>query len=539
MRWKILNKSKTKDVLKILLENRGLKSDSQKREFLRPLKPEKLTAQKVGISSAELKKAITRIKKAAKKKEKVVVYGDYDTDGVCATAIVWEALHRLGLKAMPFIPMREQGYGMKVEKLEELAKEGVKLVITVDQGIVALSQAKKAHELGLDLIITDHHVLGQKKPKALAIIHTTKLSGAGVAWVLAQKLGGKDNLDLAAIATVTDIVPLLGPSRSLVKFGLMAVAKTKRIGLKSLFQAAGLSSEKLDTYEIGYIIGPRLNAAGRMEDPLDSLRLICTSDQKRAQELAQKLDQRNRERQLLTQQTFLHARDSWLKTDGRSQLIFVAHETYAEGIVGLVASKLAEEFCRPAVVVAQQKDWSKASARSVNGFNMVEAVRACAELLDSHGGHAKAAGFTIATSKIEAVRVKLLALAENQLAPKPLIKQIIADCELPWEKISEDLYQQLQTLSPFGEANPPPVFVSRQVKVLEARLVGANSQHLKLKLASPNSSLVWEAIGFSLGNFYPQLSPDKLIDIVYSLTLDFWNGEKKLLLKLKDLKFNP
>jgi single-stranded-DNA-specific exonuclease len=543
MRWKILKKiqnSKSKiqneEVIRILLENRGLKTRKEQEEFLHPPKPQDLTAKEVGISSVELKKAIARIKKAIKTKEKIIIYGDYDTDGVCGTAILWEVIYKLGGEVMPFIPKRKEGYGMKVARLEEMAKEGVKLVITVDQGIVAVGQAERAKDLGMDLIITDHHLPGEKKPKALAILHTTKLSGAGVAWFLAKNLGDGTGLDLATIGTVSDVVPLIGPNRSIVKYGLEAVRRTKRVGLISLYQTAGISPENIGTYEISFIIGPRLNASGRMDDPLDSLRLICTKDKQRALDLAQKIEEKNRQRQDLTQQTLIHARNLWLASDGKSSLIFVQDKSYEEGVIGLVAGKLMEEFYRPAVVLAPRENHWVASARSIEEFNIVEAIRTCAEFLGPHGGHRKAAGFTIEESKISLVRQRLIELAHQKLGEENLKPTLIIDTELSLGNLSLSLYDQLISLSPFGEGNPQPVFATRNVQILDAQLVGAESRHLKLQLVDNTSGTALEAIGFGLGDFFFQLSPEQPVDIAYNLATDEWNGKRKIQLKLKDIK---
>jgi len=550
MRWRILKKiqnpclagrqAKSKiqneEVIKIVLENRGLKTERQQEEFLHPPRPQDLTTKEVGISSVELKKAIARIKKAIKGKEKIIIYGDYDTDGVCGTAILWEAIYKLGGEVMPFIPKRKEGYGMKVARLEEMAKEGIKLVITVDQGIVAVKQAEKAKDLGLDLIITDHHLPGTKKPDALAVLHTTRLSGSGVAWFLAKNLGDESGLDLATIGTVSDVVPLLGPNRSIVKYGLEAVRKTKRIGLISLYQTAGISPENIGTYEIGFIIGPRLNASGRIDDPLDSLRLICTKDENRAVDLAQKIEARNRQRQDLTQQILIHARNLWLTTDGKSSLIFVQDKSYEEGVIGLVAGKLMEEFYRPAVVLAPRENHWVASARSIEEFNIVEAIRACAEFLGPHGGHRKAAGFTIEESKISLVRQRLIELAQQKLDEEKLKPTLTIDMELGLKDLSLTLYDQLATLAPFGEGNPQPVFATKNVQIADAQLVGTESKHLKLRLVDSSSGVTLEAIGFGFGNIFSQLSPEQPIDIAYILATDEWNGKRKIQLKIKDIK---
>lgn len=535
MKWKILNKVKNKEILKVLLANRGLKNKKEIEEFLNPKKPEDLTAKDVGLDSKQLKKAVERIQKAIKKKEKIIVYGDFDADGVCGTAILWETLHQLGAEAMPFIPKREEGYGLRVEKIEEMAKEGIKLIVTVDQGVTASLPVERANKLGLDVIITDHHVLGEKKPKALAIVHTTQLAGCGVAWFLAKHLQVKSDLDLVTIGTITDMVSLIGPNRSLVKYGLKEVQKTKRPGLQALYDFAGLD-KKIGTYEVGFIIGPRINAAGRMDDPMESLRLVCTSSEARAIGLAQKVDQRNRERQVLTEKTIIHAREIWLKEDGVNNLIFVGDKSYQEGIVGLVASRLSEEFYRPAVVLSLGKEFSKASARSIREFNIIEAVRSCEGILISHGGHPRAAGFTIQTTKIALLKEKLIRIAQDKLKEENLSPTLRVDLELNLEEVNFELYQQIRKLEPFGQDNPQPVFASRQVKIVDARTVGNGQKHLKLRLSGLLSHFVFDAIGFGLGELFSQLSPEKSVDVAYNLSLNEWNGNQKLELKIKDIK---
>jgi single-stranded-DNA-specific exonuclease len=294
-------KLKIDEIVKILLNNRGLKSEKEQREFLNPENPLKITAQDLNIPEKEINKAVTRIKKAIANREKIIIYGDYDTDGVCATAILWETLYGLGANVMPFIPKRDEGYGLKVERIEDFAKTQVKVIITVDQGIVAYDQAECAKKNKVDLIITDHHALGKKRPKALAIIHTLKLSGAGVSWFLAKQFGYTD-LDLVTIGTIADLMPLTGANRSIVVYGLQSLQKTKRIGLQKLFFKAGIKQENISTYEIGYLIAPRINAAGRIEDPMDALRLVCVKNEEKAEMFAQILEEKNKERQIMMEQ---------------------------------------------------------------------------------------------------------------------------------------------------------------------------------------------------------------------------------------------
>lgn len=550
MRWRILRKIRVKDskarqeeIIKSLLLSRGLKTKKQQELFFNPKHPDKITLKEIGISAEEVKKAISRIKKAIKNKEKIIVYGDYDADGVCATAIVWETLNKLGAQVMPFVPKREEGYGLKVKRIDEMAKGGVSLIVTVDQGIVQFKQVAHANKIGVDIIITDHHVPGKKKPKATAIIHTTQLAGVGVAWFLSQRLfkafkaKPKVGLDLVTIGTITDMVPLLAANRLLVKHGLDQVKKTKRIGLQLLYQVAGLDNEKIGAFEVGFIIGPRINASGRIQDPMDPLRLLCLErDRERALKIVCQLDENNRERRMLTKQTSLHARELWLAQDGQSSLIFVQDRTYNEGVIGLVAQKLKDEFYRPAIVISEGEEMSRASARSIDEFNIIEAIRLCADLLGSHGGHPKAAGFSIETEKISLLKNRLQQIAEEQLAQKKLKRVLKIDAQLELNDLTFVLFNQLKKFAPFGQANPQPVFVTKKVKVTGARLVGANNRHLKLTVYEPKSKVSIGAIGFGMGDYYSQLSSEEPIDVAYNLITNEWSGSKRLQLKLKDIR---
>ena len=522
-----------------------MRTKKQRQEFFQPLPPEKISLKQAGLVPVEVKKAIKRIKKAVRKKEKVIVYGDYDADGVCATALVWETLRICGADVLPFIPTREEGYGLKVDRLSQMAKKGVQLVVTVDQGIVHGRQVAHAKKIGLDIIVTDHHLKGKKKPRAVAVVHTTHLAGVGVAWFLCRKLlkafgkKKKASLDLVAIGTITDMVPLLGVNRSLVKQGLKSLRKTKRIGLDFLYQLANLEKEKIGTYEIGFIIGPRINASGRVKDPMDSLRLLCLKrDEEKALVIAKRLNENNRERQLLTSQAAIDARRRWLDSDEKGELIFVQGESYHEGVIGLVAQKLSREFYRPAIVVSYGKQECRASARSIKEFNIVEAIRTCSDLLVSYGGHPLAAGFTVETKKLTLLKSRLQTLAGEQLKKGQLKPTLKIDTEVALADLTSTLLEKFNRFEPFGIGNPAPVLVSRRVKVMGVRTVGSNGQHLKLQVMAQDSGAAFETIGFGLGDRYSQLSPEKPIDIVYQLTLNEWNGHRSLQLKLKDIKIS-
>lgn len=561
MKWEIINKQKLpsdvspEDILKILLKNRSLTAEKEIKEFLNPPTPFSLDAETLRISGKEIDKAIRRIKKAIAKKEKIIVYGDYDTDGICGTAIIWEIMRDIGANAMPFIPKREEGYGMQIGRLEEMAKEGVGLVITVDNGIVAFDKALVAKKFGLDLIITDHHLPEGEKPESLAVIHTTRLSGAGVAWFLAKELSGSlmaglrssgnvlescdDWLGLAAVGTITDIMPLIGPNRSIVKYGLRRLIETKRPGLRWLFRLAGLERKEIGNYEVSYIIGPRLNAAGRLDDPMDSLRLLCTRNEQRAQWLAGEIDRKNRERQELLEISANRAKEIWLKEGKENKLIFVSHKEFHEGIIGLIAGKLTEEFYRPAVVVAEGLEPARGSARSIVGFNIVEAIRECADVLGDHGGHALAAGFSVEVAKISLFKEKLERIAQEKLRGTELTPLLRLDLELPLKYLNLDLFRTIEKMAPFGEGNPQPVFCACGVKITNASVVGRDRKHLSLWLTEnnpPRQGGPIRAIGFNMGYLFPQLTPDSEVDIAYNLASDKWEGEERLRIKIKDIK---
>jgi single-stranded-DNA-specific exonuclease len=412
----------------------------------------------------------------------------------------------------------------------------------VDHGITAAEKIEFAKDLGIDVIVCDHHQPGKKRPQCQAVVHTDKVCAAAIAWFLANEIQQTtDYLDLVAMATIADLEPLLGINRSLVKFGLGALNQTKRCGLLAIMEEAGLKPGEIGTYEVGFIIAPRLNAMGRMEHALESLRLLCTPHSQKARDLAFKLGTTNRERQLLTEETLKHVLENLKDKVQGTKLIFVGNETYNQGVIGLVAGKLVEEFYRPAVVLTIGEVYSKASARSVSGFNIIEAIRAQSELLVDAGGHPMAAGFTVETAKIEILKQKLLELAEKEIGPELLEKTLKIDLELPLSAASLELWQEIKKLSPFGLGNPEPVFKSPAL-IEDFRLVGSTGKHLRLTVRaipeeSGNRGKSLTAIAFNQGFLASQLTRGQKVELAFGLILNEWNGEKKLELKVKDMKF--
>ncbi len=518
----------------VLAKNRGLSTKSQLDQFLNPTF-DQITAVSVG----KTQKAIERIKTAIKNNEKIIVYSDYDADGISATAIMWETLNDLGAKVMPYVPHRiKEGYGLFTPAIEELSKSGVKLIITVDHGVTAVAQVEAAQKLGVDVIITDHHVLPPKVPQSFALIHTTDLCGAGVAWRFCWDLvksikpsyqkNLEDKLELAALATIADLVPLLGANRAIVKIGLEKIQKTIRPGLKSLISASAING-KIGTYEIGHVLAPRINAMGRIEHGLDALRLICSRNRSQAERLTKLLTQTNSRRQDLTVKAIDHAISL---VNGDHLVGVVSHEDWHEGVIGLVASRLVEIHHRPMIVIARGAEKSKGSARSIAGFNIIEAIRASSEFLVDAGGHPMAAGFSIETKHIDSFTKSINNYAQTIITEEILSPVVEIECPMPKEGITKSNFEVIKKFEPYGVANPVPLFLTKNMLVEDVRTVGSDNRHLKLQVDG------FSAIGFGRGAQKAQIRPGYKVDLVYSIEADNFNGKGSLQLKIKDLTIN-
>ena len=542
-RWEILGKTSKKsldikEIEKILLKNRGIAAKKARKEFFFPTSPEALSLKNLGIAKFQVKRAVARIKKAGKRGETIIVYGDYDADGICATAILWERLYSLDLDVLPYIPERfSEGYGLNSESIKKLKEEkpNLGLIITVDHGIVGGDKVEVARKLGIDVIITDHHQPAKKKPKALALLHTTQIGGAAIAWILAREIKSvRDGLDLVAIGTIADQLPLVGANRSFAKYGLVSLNGTQRVGLNALFSEAGIVKGEIGPYEVGFMIAPRINAMGRLVHAIDSLRLLCTKNNQRAGELARLLNKTNLERQRIVEEVVLHAlRQAQDESFARS-VIVVAHESYHEGVIGLAAARLVEEFYRPAIVISKKGKIAKASARSISGFNIIETIRKLEGYLIEGGGHPMAAGFSIKTDKIEDFTQKLNKISASVLTEDILTKKLKIDLEVGFRNLGQELLALSESFEPTGLGNPAPIFATRNVTVADARVVGREKTHLKLVLEESGRTL--SAIAFGLGVIYKSLRPKTKIDIAYALEENTWNGNTNLQLKIKDIK---
>jgi single-stranded-DNA-specific exonuclease len=502
----------------------------------------------------DMKRAVDVLIRAIRRKEQIAVYGDFDADGVTATALLVQTLTALGADVMPYIPKRvDEGYGLNLDALRYLYGQGVRLVVTVDCGIRAVDEIEQARR-GLEFIVTDHHSVGPRLPFASAVINPKRadskypfrdLAGVGVAFKLAQALiretkrikrpvhiEERDLLDLVAIGTVADLVPLLGENRYLVEGGLGVINEARREGLRALLRVSGVRPGDAIASSIGFGLGPRLNAAGRLGDASLSYDLLVSCDPREADQLAGRLNEQNRARKTLTEQAYDLAEELALARGEDTPLLFAADKTFMSGVVGLVAGRLTEAYYRPAVVVEQGEEKSKGSCRSIKEFHITEALDECADLLVRHGGHAAAAGFTVRNEELDVLVDRLLAIAERELADQDLVPTLSIDADVALDEINWATAEWLHKLEPCGYANPPALFVSRNVPLVDAKSVGSEGQHLKLVLKS--SQVTYDAIGFRMGERLPKLS-DR-IDVAYHLEVNEWHGERRLQLNVQDIR---
>jgi single-stranded-DNA-specific exonuclease len=495
----------------------------------------------------DMQPAVARIYRALLSGENIAIYGDFDVDGITATALLVQGLTTLGGKVIPYIPHRlTEGYGLKSTALENLHRQGISLVITVDCGITALPQVKKARKMGLDIIITDHHTPLPELPSALAIVNPklsdsnypySQLTAAGVALKLLQALFqgvGKEKqpdelMDLVALGTIADVAPLLGENRYLVKQGLKLINTTPRLGIKEMIIQTGLNIGSLDAESISWVLAPRLNAAGRLAHAMTSYKLLMTDSPQEARQLAIRLDEKNTERQRLTTKVLTKAREQILAR-GISPLLVASDKDYPIGIIGLAAGRLSEEFYRPAIVIRTGELISSGSCRSIPEFNVILALNQCSSLLSHFGGHSQAAGFTLPTKNLAQLQQRLSQLVTTQLAGVDLRPQLDIDAEITLPDLGGNTFQTTRQLAPFGRGNPAPTFISRGVEVVNCRTMGNNNEHMRIKLKQGDS--VWDGVGFRLGNYLAEVSSP--LDIVYNLEIDRWGGKERLRLNILD-----
>lgn len=518
----------------ILLKNRGITDAAR---FFQPPLPSELSVVETGLEIAALEAVAQRLRQSAANSESVVIYGDYDADGVCATAILWEALFSLGIRAQPFIPDRfNHGYGLSVGGVDEVVKtHRPDLIISVDNGIVAYEALEHAKKLGIFTIVTDHHQPDTKPLPADLVLHTTKLSGSGVAWMLANHMAPKAaeiSLELAGLATIADQVPLVGANRSVAFHGLRALRVSKRVGLKALFTQAKIDQGTITEKTVGFAIAPRINAMGRLASAVDALRLLCTTSKVRAQNLSQLLEDTNRQRQSLTTDLVVTAKKQ-AELQKSASVLVVHSESFHEGVIGLIAGKLCEEYHKPAIVIATTGELGKGSARSTPELNMVELLRSVREHLLEMGGHPMAAGFNIRSDKIEEFTVALEAAATKRLQEAPVVVAVAVECLLPNALVTLETAQHLEQFAPFGVGNSQPVFEIQGARVVDTRLVGKLQSHRSYTFGINGTAIR----GMSWYQSELLAAVDTNATIIASLGVETWR-DVSLLLSVQALKPN-
>jgi single-stranded-DNA-specific exonuclease len=505
------------------------------------------------FTMADMPRAVDILTRATKNKVPIAVYGDFDTDGVTATALLVQTLTELGADVRPYIPNRvEEGYGLNLDALRKLYRDGVRLVVTVDCGIRSLTEIDQARR-GIEFIVTDHHSIGSRLPPASAVLNPKRedcrypykeLAGVGVALKLAQALlyeagasrlpadvAERSLLDLVALGTVSDVAPLLGENRALVKRGLEVLNEPQREGVRALIRVAGAGPGKISAATIGFGLGPRLNASGRLGDSWLSYNLLVTHDVQEARRLAAKLDEQNRLRQELTMKAYQRAEQIAL-AHADEPLLFAAADDFASGIVGLVAGRLTEAYYRPSVVVETGDTVCKGSCRSIKEFHITRALDECSDLLLRHGGHAAAAGFTVAREHLDTLARRLSDIARRELDGKDLAPTLAIDADVPLADMNWAIAEWLRKLEPCGERNPIPLFLSRRVPVVSRKAVGNEGVHLKLALGTGSEER--EAIAFRMGERLSRLGDQ--VDVVYALDVNKWNGDARLQLNVQDIR---
>ena len=534
-------------LLRQILYNRGYSTMEAARDYLEARPPHDSDPfAMLGIPAA-----VDRIAFAIRNQQPIAVYGDYDVDGVTATALLVQVLRALGAEVKGYIPNRfDEGYGLNNDALSNLYDVGIRLVITVDCGVRSLPEVAHARSIGLDMIITDHHQPSAEIPEAVIVVNPKQpgdaypdkdLAGVGLAYKLAcallincqsSSLQPENLLDLVALGTVADLAPLVNENRTLVKAGLEFLRRPIRQGLMALIGISGLTPARITATEIGFTLGPRLNAAGRLDSALAAYQLLLTNDVAEAAGLAQRLEIQNRDRQDVMRDIQARAEEMALTNDPNALLLFAAHPDFNRGVVGLAASRLTEKYYLPSVVAQIGDEYTRGSCRSIPEFHITAALDQCTSLLEHHGGHAAAAGFTVRNDRLLELIKKLRAIAVEQLAGKNLRPTLMADAEIQLSELQPELIPCLEWMQPTGYGNPQPLFISRDLRVTSARSVGRDNAHLKLTVKDGN--VIFDAIAFRLGQWLAQMPP--AIDMIYTFETNEYNGRKTLQLNVKDIK---
>lgn len=552
----LIGKQTKETILTTLLQNRNITDVDS---FLHPPHPRTITLKDFGYTT-EIDQVISMLLEIKAKDQTIVVYTDYDADGITGGAILWETLHIMGFKVFPYVPHRQhEGYGFSIKGINAVKeKYNPSLIISVDHGIAAVEQIAYAKSIGIPIIITDHHHKQEIVPEAAhTIFHIPALSGSGVSYIFSKELFTRlqkeinfttktlehlknyfeiDYLAFASIGTVADLVPLTGASRSIVTYGLQAFSSITRKGIKCLLKEAGIEEGRIiSPYEIGFVIAPRINAVGRLEHAIDALRLLCTTNDDRAHELASKVGDTNIERQELVKSSVSEALEQAekLRIHGELPTLIILHsKNWHEGIIGLIASKIVEKFYRPTIVMAEVDGYLKGSARSITAFHMTDFLTSIKDYFVGYGGHAQAAGFTIEKEKLESFKKEAVEKASVLISDTDLQRVIQVDLKISLSQLNISIAREIEKLSPFGIGNPQASFTS-EVEILSASVFGKKSDHLKVMVKDIHgNAFPLEMIQFSGADLFSTLSKGQTAQVAYQLDINRWNGRETLRGKL-------
>jgi len=512
-------------IVNLIIKNRGINNVD---ELLNPSFPN---------IKLNLKPALKLINNAIKNNRNILIYGDYDVDGITATAILWQAIHKIYPNVTPFIPHREiDGYGIKAKSFFRFqAEKNIKfdLLITVDNGIVAETElAKIKAKQAISIIVTDHHISDKKLSSADAIIASTELCGSAISYFLSKELDKNADLGLAALGTVADCLPLTGVNRSIVVHGLQQLNKNPSPGIKKLIQVSGVKN-KLSTYDLGFILGPRINAVGRLSDPTDALRLLCSNSDAQASKYASVLNNFNQDRQIIQKESLDIAEESLRDTPRLrgvfSDKLIIIDGNYNAGIIGLIAGRLTEKYYLPSIVISIDGDLAKGSCRSIPELNIIDSLRQHSDLFIDLGGHSGAAGFSIKTSNISKLKKLLTKSVNSKLDKINLVPHLDVDSEMLLSAVNLKNIKALESLSPFGIGNSVPIFLFNNVKVDSIRTIGQNNDHLKIKTNNI------DCLFFKHGELLNKIKTGDLISFVASLSVNEWNNTQTRQLIIRDI----
>lgn len=534
----------------VILLNRGIKSEQQIQSYLK----KGLDGVHNPFLMNDMQNAVDRILKSVSEHEKITVYGDYDADGVTSTAILYKFLTSIGANAEYYIPDRiSEGYGLNIKAINRLAKNGTKLMITVDCGITSVGEVEFAKTQGMSVIITDHHTCKEELPRVEAVLNPKRpdstypfdgLAGVGVTFklilALAVQLGMNSKevfmqyVDLAAIGTIADVVPLTDENRVIADKGIKAISETKNPGIKALLCVSGAENRPITSTSVAFSVTPRINAAGRLEHAKTAVELLIEEDYDKAFSTATLLDEINRKRQLTEQDILSEAMDQVASFEQEQYVYVLNHEDWHHGVIGIVASRICDKFYRPCILISSSDGKGKGSGRSIEEMNLFTALSECEDILTAFGGHSQAAGLSIRADKIDEFRNAINAYAKKLLENKQLLPKIKIDCNLSPSSITLAAAKTIEKLEPFGSGNENPIFSASGMKIISVSQMGADGKHLRLCVS--NGDYTFNCAGFGMGELCSDLSAGQTVDIAFTMNVNQFRGEENLQLLLKDIR---